>query len=47
MANYEETIERTEDGAFIVKLVAEDGSVIAEAQADSYEEALETAQAKI
>ena len=40
-------IERTEDGGFIIKLLAEDGSVLAEGQGESQETALEDAKSKL
>ncbi len=39
--------ERTEDGAFIVKLVAEDGTVLAEGQGETEEAATEDAKSKL
>lgn len=47
MADFQETIERTEDGAFIVKLTTEDGTVVAEGEGESYEVALEAAKAQL
>ena len=47
MQEFKEIIERTEDGAFLVKLTSEDGSVVAEGQGETYESALEDAQSKL
>jgi len=47
MADYQEQIERTEDGGFIVKLTTEDGTVVAEGTGDSHEAALADAQSKL
>ena len=40
-------IERTEDGGFIIKILAEDGSVLAEGQGESQEAAMEDAKSKL
>lgn len=47
MEELKELVERTEDGAFIVKLTSEDGSLVAEGQGDTYEAALQEAQSKL
>ena len=47
MQEFKEIIERTEDGAFLVKLTSEDGSVVAEGQGETYESALEDAQSQL
>jgi len=47
MSDLLETIERTEDGGFIVQLKNEDGDVLAEGQGDTYESALEDANSKL
>lgn len=47
MQELKEIIERTEDGAFLVKLTSEDGSVVAEGKGETYEAALEDAQSQL
>jgi predicted RNase H-like HicB family nuclease len=47
MQELKEVVERTEDGAFIVKLTSEDGSLLAEGEGETYELALEEAQSKL
>lgn len=40
-------LERTEDGGFIIKILAEDGSVLAEGKGESQEAAIEDAKSKL
>jgi predicted RNase H-like HicB family nuclease len=47
MADFKELIDRTEDGAFILKLTTEDGTVVAEGEGATYEEALQDAESKL
>lgn len=39
--------ERTEEGAFIIKLLAEDGTILAEGQGETEEAATEDAKSKL
>lgn len=39
--------ERTEDGAFLIKLIAEDGTILAEGQGETEEAAIEDAKTKL
>jgi hypothetical protein len=39
--------ERTEDGLFLIKLLAEDGTTLAEGQGETQEEAIEDAKSKL
>jgi|GWRWMinimDraft_9_1066018.scaffolds.fasta_scaffold53276_1 predicted RNase H-like HicB family nuclease len=47
MQEFQITTERTEDGAFIVKLATEDGALVAEGQGATYESALEDAHSQL
>jgi len=39
--------ERNEDGAFLIKLLAEDGTILAEGQGETEEDAIEDAKSKL
>jgi hypothetical protein len=47
MSDLLETIERTEDGGFVVELRNENGDLLAVGNGDSYESAIEDAKSKL
>lgn len=47
MSDLLETIERTEDGGFVIELRNENGDLLAVGNGDSYESAIEDAKSKL
>lgn len=47
MSDLLETIERTEEGGFVVELRNENGDLLAVGNGDSYESAIEDAKSKL